>query len=330
MKILVTGGAGYIGSDTVRELLARDHKVVILDSLENSSEISLKTLGVLDKLIVGSTSDSRLLDRIFSEQSIEAVIHFAAYKRGNESLTRPADYFLNNVGGTFTLLDAMVRHKIKYFIFSSSGGIYGNPQVVPVSEENNLPQPESPYGEGKLMVEKALPWFDRAYGLKSVSLRYFNAAGAAPNGETGEDWNVTNNLIPLALKAALGLTPSFSIMGADHPTRDGTCIRDFIHVTDLAVAHIMALENLIRGQASPIYNLGTGEGTTVREVVDMVRLVTGRDFPVKELAGRPGDPVAIWADSRTAQNELGWQPRYTLEDMVRSAYNWHTSHLLSQ
>lgn len=323
MKILVTGGAGYIGSHTVRELLERRHEVVILDSLEYGSEKSLKTLGVLDKLVVGSTLDHTLLDRIFTENRIEAVIHFAAYKRGNESFNKPAEYFLNNVGGTFTLLDAMARHKVNYFIFSSSGGVYGNPKEVPVREDS-LTRPESPYGEGKLMVEQALPHYEQAYGLKSVSLRYFNAAGAAPDGTIGEDWKFTNNLIPLALKAAMGLSPAFSIMGHDYPTRDGTCIRDFIHVSDLAEAHLLALETLVKGQASPVYNLGTGQGTTVREVVEMVQQVTGKDFPVKELPGRPGDPVAIYADTAKALRELGWQPRYNLEDMVRSAYEWHS------
>ena len=325
MKILVTGGAGYIGSHTVRELLFREHSVTILDTLEYGSKHSLENLGVLDKLIVGSTTDTHLLDRIFKEQEIEAVIHFAAYKRGNESLNKPAEYFLNNVGGTFTLLDRMARYNLKYFIFSSSGGVYGNPQEVPVSEENNVPRPESPYGQAKLMIEQALPWYERAYGLKSVSLRYFNAAGAAPDGRIGEDWNLTNNLIPLALKAALGLSPAFSIMGVDHPTRDGTCIRDFIHVCDLAEAHVMALETLKRGGSGGTYNLGTGQGTTVREVVEMVKRVTRKDFPVNELPGRPGDPVAIYADSSKARRELGWQPRYSLEDMVRTAYEWHKS-----
>lgn len=323
MRVLVTGGAGYIGSHTVRELLLREHSVTILDTLEFGSKQSLENLGVLDKLIVGSTADNHLLDRIFKEQGIEAVIHFAAYKRGNESLKKPAEYFSNNVGGTFILLDRMARHNIKYFIFSSSGGVYGNPQVVPVTEGSNVPQPESPYGQAKLMVEQALPWYERAYGQKSASLRYFNAAGAAPDGLIGEDWNLTNNLIPLALKAALGLSPAFSIMGTDYPTRDGTCIRDFIHVADLAEAHIMALENLKRGGGGGIYNLGTGQGTTVREVVEMVKKVTGKDFPVNELPGRPGDPVAIYADNTRAHRELGWQPRYSLEDMVRTAYEWH-------
>jgi UDP-glucose 4-epimerase len=323
MRVLVTGGAGYIGSHTVRELLLREHLVVILDTLEFGSKKVLENLGVLDKLVVGSVSEIKVLDRLFEEQQIEAVIHFAAYKRGNESLNKPAEYFANNVGGAFNLLDRMSRHNIKYFIFSSSGGVYGNPQAVPVTEDNNVLRPESPYGEGKLMVEQSLPWYERAYGLKSVSLRYFNAAGAAPDGLIGEDWNLSNNLIPLALKAALGLSPAFSIMGTDYPTRDGTCIRDFIHVSDLAEAHISALEKLKRDGESGIYNLGTGQGTTVREVVEMVRRVTGKNFPVRELPGRPGDPIAIWADSSKAQRDFGWQPRYSLEDMVRTAYEWH-------
>ena len=327
MKVLVTGGAGYMGSDMVRELLAHDHTVVALDTLEIGAAHALHTLGVADALLTGSVADSAMLDRIFTTYHIDAVIHFAAFKKGSESMTQPAKYFLTNVGGTFTLLDAMVRHNVSSLIFSSSGGIYGNPVHVPVSEEDTDLRPESPYGEGKLMVERALPWYDRAYGLKSVSLRYFNAAGAALDGRIGEDWRFTNNLIPLALKAALGVTDSFTIYGTDYATRDGTAIRDFVHVSDLSRAHLLALDHIQRTQRSNVYNLGTGQGTTVGEVVEAVKRITGCDFPVETKPRRAGDPVAVWADSRKAQHELGWQAHYDLDVMVRSAYKWHASQI---
>jgi UDP-glucose 4-epimerase len=296
--------------------------VLILDSLEGSSEQSLRAIEADKFLIKGSTRDTTLLENIFSENRIDAVIHFAAYKKGGESVMQPANYFLNNVAGTFTLLAAMARYQVKSFVFSSSGAIYGNASHLPVSEKSEL-NPVSPYGESKLLVERALPWYEQAYGLKSVSLRYFNAAGAAPDGRIGEELAFTGNLIPLAIKAALGETPVFRIFGADLATRDGSAIRDFVHVTDLAVAHVMALEHLKASQQSATYNLGTGEGTTVREIVQMVKRVSGRDFKVEELPGRAGEPAELWADCSLARRELGWQPRYSLEDMVVSAYNWY-------
>jgi UDP-glucose 4-epimerase len=322
VRILVTGGTGYIGSATVRALLERRHHLVILDSLEFGSVQALEALGVAHDLVKGSITDSALLDQIFDAQPIDAVIHFAAYKRGSESLSRPSDYFLTNVGGTLGLLDSMVRHGVKNFIFSSSGAIYGNPTRVPVGEDE-APAPQSPYGEGKVMIEKALPWYSRAYGLNYASLRYFNAAGAAPDGLIGEDLRYTSNLIPLAIKAALGLATTFTINGTDYPTPDGTCIRDFIHVSDLAEAHMLALDHIVRTKTSAIYNLGSGQGTTIRQVVETVKRITGVDFAVTELPRRAGDVVELWADSRKAQAELHWRPRYNLDDMVATAYAWH-------
>ncbi|HEX2911979.1 MAG TPA: UDP-glucose 4-epimerase GalE [Chloroflexia bacterium] len=319
MNILVTGGAGYIGSETVRALLRQQHRVTVLDSLEYGTAASLAVeAGLPPELVVGNILDRPLLDNLFKTHQIEAVIHFAAYKRGSESVRQPARYFLNNTAGTFNLLEAMVAHGIPNFIFSSSGSIFGNPAELPVSESTPA-SPENPYGLSKLLVEQALPWYEQAHGLKSISLRYFNAAGASPDGRYGEDWNLSHNLIPQVLKVALGKAPSFSVFGTDYPTRDGTAVRDFIHVSDLAEAHLKALEYLFKTGRSTVFNLGTGQGNTVREVIQAVKQLTGSDFRVYEQPRRPGEAAAIWADNQKARRELDWQPRYTLEDMVRHA-----------
>jgi UDP-glucose 4-epimerase len=327
VKVLVTGGAGYIGSHTVRELVERGHDIIVLDTLELGYSQALEALGVADKLVQGDMADGALLDRIFQEQKPDAVIHFAAYKQAGESVKNPSKYFTNNFCGTISLLDAMVRNNVKYIVFSSSCAIFGNVANLPVSEDNNLPSPESPYGESKLLVEKALKWYDVAHGLKSISLRYFNVAGAALDAKIGEDWTVSANLIPLTLKAALGRAEAIKVFGTDYPTRDGTCIRDYIHVVDLAVAHILSLENVMKTNQSTAYNLGTGNGNTVKEVVDAAKRITGVDFKVIETERRPGDPAAIWADASKAERELGWKAQYNLEDMISSAYRWHKSHL---
>ena len=221
----------------------------------------------------------------------------------------------------------MVRHKVNYFIFSSSCSVFGTPQNTPVSETNNSFNPESPYAESKLMVEKMLRWFDTGFGLKSVSLRYFNAAGADPDGTIGEDWTLTLNLIPLVLKAAAGRAKAVSIFGTDYPTPDGTAVRDYIHVSDLAEAHALALENLLLTNQSNDYNLGTGQGSSVREVVDTARRITSSDFVAEEKPRRPGDPIAIWADNTKAKKDLGWETHYGLEEIIQTAWNWHKNHL---
>lgn len=322
MKILVTGGAGYIGSHTVSELVVRGHEVVVLDSLEFGREELANRAGAA-KLIQGSTLDVPILDELFSTEKPDAVIHFAAYKAAGESMEQPSKYFHNNVTGTQTLLDAMRRHKVNNFIFSSTCAIFGTPKNVPVAEENNPTMPESPYGESKLMVERILKWYDKAYDFKSISLRYFNAAGASLDGELGEDWSMTLNLVPLVMKAALGKAPAIKIFGNDYPTPDGTCIRDYVHVVDLAVAHVLALEYLLKEKRTTAYNLGTGKGSSVREVIAATKAISTQDFKVEEVARRPGDPVAIWADSTKAQTELGWKPQYGLPTIVKTAYNWH-------
>jgi UDP-glucose 4-epimerase len=322
MKVLVTGGAGYIGAHTVRELLARGHEVAVLDTLEHGNKQSL--LNAVP-LVQGDTADGELLDKVFTEYKPDAVMHFAAYKAPGESMSDPAKYFRNNVSGTLSLLEAMLRHDCRYIVFSSSCSIFGTPKNLPVTEDAPF-GPESVYGETKLMVETMLRWFDKTTNLRSVSLRYFNASGASLDNKIGEDWTITANLIPLVMKAAVGKAPSVSIFGTDYPTKDGTAIRDYIHVVDLAVAHVKAIEHVAQTKESTAYNLGTGVGSTVKEVIDTAKRISGVDFKVELTARRPGDPVAIWADSSKAQRELDWKPQYTLEDIIRTAWKWHSTH----
>ncbi|BCL82841.1 UDP-glucose 4-epimerase GalE [Ktedonobacteria bacterium brp13] len=321
MKVLVSGGAGYIGSHTVRELLARGHQVVILDTLELGNKQSL--LGA--PLIQGDTADGALLDKIFTAEKPDAVMHFAAYKAPGESMSQPAKYFRNNVSGTLSLLEAMLRHDCRYFVFSSSCAVFGTPKDLPVTEDAPF-GPESVYGETKLMVETMLRWFDKTTNLRSVSLRYFNASGASLDNKIGEDWTVTGNLVPLVMKAAIGKTEAVNVFGTDYPTKDGTAIRDYIHVVDLAVAHVKAIERVAETNKSTDYNLGTGVGSTVKEVVDAAKRISGVDFKVNLAPRRPGDPIAIWADSSKAQRELDWKPQYGLEEIISTAWRWHSTH----
>jgi len=321
MLVLVTGGAGYIGSHTVRLLRERGYDVIVLDSMEFGHQEAIGDT----PLVRGNIADSALLDRLFAEHPVEAVIHFAAYKAAGESMEQPGRYFQNNVCGTLALLEAMTRAGVRRFIFSSSCSVYGTPDVLPVSEANPL-HPESPYAESKRMVEQMLHWFDVVYKLRFVSLRYFNAAGAALDGSIGEDPTFTLNLIPLVMKAALGKIPAVQVFGADYPTPDGTAIRDYIHVLDLADAHLKALEYLTTHDESEIVNLGTGHGASVQQIIDLARQVSGVDIPVKYTNRRPGDPVAIWADNTKARTVLGWQPQYDLETILRTAWLWHSTH----
>ncbi len=321
MKVLVTGGAGYIGSHTARELAQRGHDVVVIDTLERGHRQA-----VLDASFVQADITKRAqLAQVFQEVQPQAVIHFAAYKAPGESMDEPEKYFHNNVYGTLSLLDTMVQYQTRYMIFSSSCSIFGTPASLPVTEETPT-APESVYGETKLIGERILKWYDVTRGLKSISLRYFNAAGASLDNKIGEDWTFTYNLIPLVMKALLGQSPSISVFGNDYPTRDGTAIRDYIHVVDLAVAHVQALEYLSRTNQSAAYNLGTGVGHTVQEVIDTAKRVSGRDVRVDYVARRPGDPVAIWADTSKAERDLGWKAQYDLETIVRTAWTWHSTH----
>lgn len=320
--VLVTGGAGYIGSHAVLALQQAGYNVVVLDNLvyghRELVEEVLKT-----ELIVGDISDRPLLAQLFTSRQIDAVMHFAAYAYVGESVTNPAKYYRNNVCGTLTLLEAMQAAGIEKLVFSSTCATYGVPHEVPIPEDH--PQsPINPYGMSKLMVEKILADFSHAYNLRSVCFRYFNACGADPQGLLGEDHNPETHLIPLVLLTALGQRESVSVFGTDYPTPDGTCIRDYIHVTDLASAHVLGLEYLLKGGESTAFNLGNGSGFSVKQVIDVARQVTGRDIKVVEGDRRPGDPPALVGGSDRAKTILGWNPQYAdLTQIMTHAWNWH-------
>lgn len=320
--ILVTGGAGYIGSHAVLTLKQAGYDVVILDNLVYGHRDLVESVLQVE-LIEGDMNDRALLDRLFASHPIAGVMHFAAYAYVGESVSDPAKYYRNNVIGTVTLLEAMLAANVKQLVFSSTCATYGVPKSVPIPEDH--PQsPINPYGATKLMVERILADFDTAYGLKSVCFRYFNAAGADPAGQLGEDHQPETHLIPLVLQTALGLRESVAVFGTDYPTPDGTCIRDYIHVTDLATAHVLGLEYLLQGGSSEKFNLGNGSGFSVKEVIETARRVTGRDIPAVERDRRPGDPPALIGSSEKARSILGWQPQYSdLEQIITHAWNWH-------
>lgn len=320
--ILVTGGAGYIGSHAVLALKQAGYKVLILDNLVyGHQDIVEEVLQV--PLVVGSTCDRPLLDRLFSNHDIAAVMHFAAYAYVGESVTKPAKYYHNNVVGTLTLLEAMVAANVKKFVFSSTCATYGIPDRIPLTEDH--PQsPINPYGATKLMVERMLQDFEAAYDFKSVSFRYFNAAGADPNGQLGEDHHPETHLIPLVLQTALGKRDSISIFGTDYNTPDGTCIRDYIHVNDLAIAHILGLEYLLNGGNTDFFNLGNGGGFSVKEVIAQAEKITGKKIKVVASDRRPGDPPVLVGSSDKAKSILGWSPQYSdLSDIIAHAWQWH-------
>lgn len=320
--ILVTGGAGYIGSHAVLALQKSGYEVIVFDNLSYGHPELVNDV-LKAELIVGDTSDRLLLDQLFSTRNITAVMHFAAFIAVGESVTNPAMYYRNNVLGTLTLLEAMIAAKINKFVFSSTCAIYGMPQEIPMTEThpNN---PLSPYAASKYMVEQMLKDFDQAYGLKSVIFRYFNASGADPNGQLGEDHTPETHLIPLALLTALKKREFLSIFGTDYETHDGTAVRDYIHVNDLASAHILGLEYLLDGGKSDMFNLGNGNGFSVREVIETAKKITGLDFLVKESDRRPGDPPMLVGSSQKAQSILGWKPQYAdLETIVSHAWQWH-------
>jgi UDP-glucose-4-epimerase GalE len=321
MAVLVTGGAGYIGSQTVRQLRAAGRDVVVLDSLEFGYRASVPGVPVVEADIADVGSVARTVD----EYDVDAVVHFAAYKAAGESMEAPARYFGNNVAKSAALLETLDQCGVRRLVFSSSCSVYGTPTVLPVDESHPL-APESPYAESKLIVERMLDWYDRCRDLRSVSLRYFNAAGATPEGDFGEDWRVTLNLIPLVMKAAAGRTPDVKVFGTDYDTPDGTAIRDYIHVIDLADAHVRAIELLEHGGASTTLNLGTGRGSSVLEVIDAAARASGREIPVEKQGRRAGDPVAVYADNRNAVDVLRWKPRYELDEIVQHAWRWHSTH----
>jgi UDP-glucose-4-epimerase GalE len=321
MRVLVTGGAGYIGSHAVRRLVQRGHQVWVWDDLSAGHAAAVQ--GV--PLLMHDLRHTDALDQALREHRIEAVMHFAASALVGESVRAPEKYYQNNLVNSLNLLRMMRRSGVLKFVFSSTCAIYGVPHQVPIREEEP-PKPINPYGRSKLGLEFALADYATAYGLAYAALRYFNAAGAAPEGDIGEDHTPESHLIPLVLQTALGQRPHIEIFGSDYPTPDGTCIRDYIHVDDLADAHILALEKLQPGQALRC-NLGTGRGHSVREVIRTCAAVTGRKIPTLEKPRRPGDPPELVAANDLARQQLGWQPRYVdLEGIIASAWRWHVSH----
>jgi len=320
--ILVTGGAGYIGSHAVLALKKSGYQVIILDNLVYGHQDLVENVLQVE-MIIGDTGDRPLLDQVFQTHKIDAVMHFSAYAYVGESVTNPEKYYRNNVVGTLTLLEAMLAADVKKFVFSSTCATYGVPQTIPIPEDH--PQnPINPYGMTKLMVEKILADFNTAYDFRSVCFRYFNAAGAEPNGLLGEDHNPETHLIPLTLLTALGQREAISIFGLDYPTADGTCFRDYIHVNDLADAHILGLEYLLNGGTSDFFNLGNSNGFSVKEVIATAEQVTGRKIVVIESDCRPGDPPALVGTSEKARKILGWQPQYSdLHTIISHAWQWH-------
>lgn len=317
MKILVTGGAGYIGSHMVKLLLCSGHQVTVLDDLSSGHEQSV----LCDDFVI-STIGSADLDNIFESRSFEAVMHFAALIQVGDSVRSPAEYYRTNVAGTLNLLDAMSRHDIKRLIFSSTAAVYGNPVSLPIHEDQ-MKSPINPYGATKWMIEQALAHYRAAYGLRSISLRYFNAAGADPDGLLGSRHVRETHLVPLLMQALSGRGKDLSVFGNDYDTRDGTCLRDYVHVSDLCDAHLLALEALDGGTARAAYNLGSGEGCTVKEALEAADRVTGRRVPFQMHGRREGDPASLLADSAAARNELGWQPRRsTMETIIADAWAW--------
>ena len=319
-RILVTGGAGYIGSVVVAQLLARGYEPVVYDDLSHGHRAALAKQV---QLIVGDIGDRAALDRAFSEVQPSAVMHFAAFIEAGESMELPEKYFRNNTASALTLLEAALTHKVQRFVFSSTAALYGTPERTPIEESAPL-HPSNAYGESKLLVEQMLEWLNRIHGLRYASLRYFNVAGAA--GEQGEDHHPESHLIPLAFQVAFGSRKEFAIFGTDYPTPDGTCIRDYIHVSDLATAHLLVLEAL-KEKDRLVYNLGNGRGFSVRQVIETVRRVTGHPVPAKEAPRRPGDPAVLVASSEKIKTDLGWQAKFAdLEGIVRTAWEWRKAH----
>ena len=319
MSVLVCGGAGYIGSHTVSELLDRGEDVVVADNLQKGHKKAV--LG--GKLMIGDLRDSDFLDKVFSENTIDSVIQFAADSLVGESVEDPIKYYKNNVVSTLSLLSKMKQYGVDKIVFSSTAATYGEPQNIPIMETDPT-IPTNPYGQTKLAVEKALKWCYEAYDIKYTALRYFNAAGAHISGKIGEDHNPETHLIPIILQAALGQRDSITIFGDDYNTEDGTCVRDYIHVTDLADAHILALDKMRADGKSNIYNLGNGNGFSVKEVVDITRKVTGVDIKAELGERRPGDPAILVASSEKAKKELNWKPKYNdLGTIIETAWKWH-------
>ena len=319
MNILITGGAGYIGSHCCKELSKKGFQPITIDNLVYGHENFVRW-GEFFQGDVGSAAD---LKKCLAQYKIDAVMHFAAYAYVGESVENPIKYYENNLRNTIQLLHAVLDHNIKYFVFSSTCATYGHPQKTPIDEDHPL-DPINPYGKTKRMIEEMLQDYQNAYGLKYINLRYFNAAGADPDAEVGEDHDPETHLIPLVLDAAMGKRDAIKVFGTDYETPDGTCVRDYIHVTDLAQAHILALQRLIDGAGSSSYNLGNGRGYSVLEVIERARQISGKNITVENSDRRPGDPPVLIASNAKAIKELGWQPRYAdIDDIIGTAWEWH-------
>jgi UDP-glucose-4-epimerase GalE len=322
MTILVTGGAGYIGSHTVRLLRSRGRDVVVLDSMEFGHRAAIGDT----PLVEADIADDAAVAEVVKHYGVNAVVHFAGYKAPGESMEDPGRYFCNNVSNSAALIETLSRVGVKRLVFSSSCAVYGTPERVPVSEDAPI-HPESPYGESKAIVERILSWYDRCHELRSVSLRYFNAAGAWPDGSIGEDWSRTLNLVPLVMKTAAGRRGPLQVFGTDYPTPDGTAIRDYVHIVDLAEAHLRALELLESGGPTTSVNLGTGVGSSVFEVLAAAERVTGHVVPHELVPRRAGDPVALFSENQRSTELLGWKANLELDAIVASAWAWHSTHL---
>ena len=320
-RFLVTGGAGYVGSHMVDLLVSRGAKVTVLDDLRQGHRAALPPEV---ELVVADIADTAALDAALGGRAWHAIIHFAALSLVGQSMQQPLRYLRENAGGGFALIDAAIRHQVPRFILSSTANLFGEPDAVPIAEDATL-RPSSPYGESKLMIERALHWAGERHGLRAACLRYFNAAGADPKGRLGEDHDPETHLLPLVIDAALGRRGEVTVFGADYPTPDGTCIRDYVHVTDLCEAHLCALGRLDSGSVT--YNLGNGQGHSVREVIAAVEAVSGRRVPARYGERRAGDPAVLVAASDRIKAEAGWAPRYPdLLDIVRTAYRWREAH----
>lgn len=323
MTVLVLGGAGYIGSHAVDQLITKGYDVAVVDNLKTGHKESLPDKA---RFYQGDIRDKAFMEDVFTKENIEGVIHFAASSLVGESMEIPLDYLNNNVYGTQIVLEVMEKYNVKSIIFSSSAATYGEPKVIPI-EETAATNPESTYGETKLMMEKMLKWCDKAYGMRFVALRYFNVAGAKLDGTIGEDHNPESHLLPIILQTALGQREKFTIYGEDYETPDGTCIRDYVHVVDLIDAHILALEHLQAGNSSNTFNLGSSTGFSVKQMLEAAREVTGKEIPATVVSRRAGDPSTLIAASDKAREVLGWKPQYTdVNKIIESAWNWHVKH----
>lgn len=320
--ILVAGGAGYIGSHMVALLVKRGYEVIVADNLRTGHWQAVKGA---KKLYVGDLRDNAFLEQVFSENDIDGVINFAAFSLVGESVTNPLKYYGNNVEGAVSLLNAMKTHGVDKMVFSSTAATYGEPEKQPI-EEHDRTEPTNPYGATKLAIENMLKWCDRAYGIRYAALRYFNAAGSDTETGIGEDHDPESHLIPLVMKTALGQRDHIGIFGEDYPTADGTCVRDYIHVNDLAEAHLLALEYLAGGGSSDVFNLGSGDGYSVKEIIETARRVTGREIKATVEPRRAGDPSVLIASNKKAAEVLGWKPVRGLEQIISDAWVWHSGH----